>query len=97
MMEGDTEGTDVNMTSEGQLPGYLAVLEPGSGFPWLGHWLFELSPFAALGLEHLCPPNGRVACPASSPVSVSLVYDRTPLSDPLSPIPAGPATQRGDI
>lgn len=87
-MEGDTECTDMS-----RLPGYLAAWEPGWGSPWWGHWLFELLLFAALGPGRLSPPNDQGACPALSPVSVLLECDQTPLSDLLSPIPAGPTTQ----
>ena len=78
----------------GRLPGYLAALEPGWGCPWLGRWLFELLLFAVRPPGRLCPPNGRVACPVLSPVSVLLECDQTPLSDLLSLIPAVPTTQR---
>lgn len=75
-----------------RLPGYLAALEPGCGCPWLDLWLFEI-PLFVLAPGRLSPPNDQVVCPASSPVSVLLVCDQTPLSDLLFPIPAGPATQ----
>lgn len=99
MMEADTECPDINMTmwewrGGGRLPGYLAALVPGWGCLSLGRWLFELPLFAARGPGRLSPPNGQAACPVLSPVSVLLECDQTPLSDLLSPIPAGPTTRR---
>ena len=76
-----------------RLPGYLAASGPGWGSPWWGRWLFELQRSAAPGPGRPSPPNDRAACPASSPVSVLLECDRTPLSGLLSLVPAEPAAQ----
>lgn len=92
MTEADTECTDKEVATVSRLPGYLVVLVPGCGSPWLDLWFFEIL-LLALAPERLSPPNDQVVCPASSPVSVLLVCDQTPLSDLLSPIPAGPTTQ----
>lgn len=95
MIELDTECRCTNGLGgdPGKLSSYLAVVEPGWGCPWLGHWLSDLPLFAALGLACLCPPDGRAACPAWSPVSAWPECDQTPLSVPLSPIPPGPGVR----